>query len=433
LEGHDREWVEAGNRRSAFYTNLKPGEYSFQVQACNADGVWSRSRTLALTLRPHFYQQGWFIGAAIAALLTAMAGIVKWRGRRLAQKQDELKKTNEWLEKRVRERTLEMAAINASLKNEIEERKRMEAEVSRVHRQLVDASRQAGQADVASSVLHNVGNVLNSVNISASILSEHIRKLRLGNLGKAAQLMRERRGDLVQFLTQDARGRQLPDYLGVLSEQLSAQQAAMLAEMQELTGSIDHIKEIVSMQQSLASFGSVIEKVPVVELVENALKMHVGAFQRHGLHLVRDYQDRSEITVDRHKVLQILVNLLHNAKYACEESNVPDKRVTVRTCREGDRIRIEVSDNGIGIPAENMKRLFTHGFTTRRNGHGYGLHSSVLAARELGGDLTAHSDGHLTGATFTLEVPVQAQRVATAPGEAMYDPRAAGVESLPAI
>jgi signal transduction histidine kinase len=114
--------------------------------------------------------------------------------------------------------------------------------------------------------------------------------------------------------------------------------------------------------------------------------------------------------VDRHKVLQILVNLLTNAKYACDESNRPEKRINVWIRKDSsDHVRIGVCDNGVGIAAENLNRVFEHGFTTRKTGHGFGLHSCALAARELGGSLTAQSDGPGKGATFILEIPLNKQ------------------------
>ena len=112
------------------------------------------------------------------------------------------------------------------------------------------------------------------------------------------------------------------------------------------------------------------------------------------------------ITVDRHKVLQILVNLIRNAKYACDDSGHPDKVITLRIESGVPGVRISVIDNGIGIPSENMGRIFNHGFTTRESGHGFGLHSAALAAQELGGCLRAESDGPGRGAMFVLDLPL---------------------------
>jgi signal transduction histidine kinase len=135
--------------------------------------------------------------------------------------------------------------------------------------------------------------------------------------------------------------------------------------------------------------------------------MNTGALTRHHVALERDYRDEPRVLVDRHRVLQILVNLIRNAKYACDESGRSDKRVILRIESVPEGVGIEVIDNGVGIPADVMERLFTHGFTTRKSGHGFGLHSASLAAAELGGTLKASSDGAGKGATFRLTLPLQ--------------------------
>jgi signal transduction histidine kinase len=106
-------------------------------------------------------------------------------------------------------------------------------------------------------------------------------------------------------------------------------------------------------------------------------------------------------------VLQILVNLIHNAKYALDASGRADRQLTVRVglARE-NWLEVKVADNGIGIPAENLTRIFSLGFTTRKGGHGFGLHSGANAAKEMGGTLQAQSDGAGKGAQFTLELPL---------------------------
>jgi len=113
-----------------------------------------------------------------------------------------------------------------------------------------------------------------------------------------------------------------------------------------------------------------------------------------------------QVMTDKHKVLMILVNLISNAKYALDSAPVGQRCLTLRLeAPAADRVRIEVRDNGMGIEPELLTRIFQHGFTTRDEGHGFGLHSSALAAQELGGMLTAHSEGPGRGATFTLELP----------------------------
>jgi PAS domain S-box-containing protein len=288
---------------------------------------------------------------------------------------------------------------------DITERRLAEEELERVHKQLLVASRHAGMAEVATNVLHNVGNVLNSVNVSASVVSERIRKSKCAGLARVAALLSEHAPDLTAFLT-GSQGRHLPVYLQELAADLIAERDVAIAELAVLRGNVEHIKEIVAMQQSYARRGGVTDRVDVRTLVEDSLRMNEGAFSRHGVTLVRDFQEVPLITVDKHRVLQILVNVIRNAKYACDESESAEKRVTVRVRAANGTMLITVIDTGVGIPPENLERIFSHGFTTRKDGHGFGLHSCALAAKDLGGSLRGESAGLGQGATFTLTLPL---------------------------
>jgi len=288
---------------------------------------------------------------------------------------------------------------------DITERRLAEEELERVHKQLLVASRQAGMAEVATNVLHNVGNVLNSVNVSASIVSERVRKSKCAGLARVAALLSEHASDLTAFLT-GSQGRHLPVYLQELAVELIAERDVANAELAQLRGNVEHIKEIVAMQQSYARRSGLTDIVDIRTLVEDSLRMNAGAFSRHGVTLVRDFQEVPPITVDKHKVLQILVNVIRNAKYACDESTSSLKRVTVRVRTADGTMLIAVIDTGVGIPPENRERIFSHGFTTRKDGHGFGLHSCALAAKDLGGSLQAESAGPGQGATFTLTLPL---------------------------
>mgnify|MGYP001421949732 CR=1 FL=1 len=290
--------------------------------------------------------------------------------------------------------------------NNVTERKRDEAKIAALNKQLIETSRQAGMAEVATGVLHNVGNVLNSVNISATLISDSIRHSKSSGLSRVVTLMEER-GDPADFILNDPRGKHVPRYLQQLSEQLAVEQKKNMAELDLLRKNIEHIKDIVAMQQNYAKVSGVTETVLVSDLVEDAFQLNAGALERHEITLVRDFQPVPGITVEKHKVLQILVNLIRNAKYACDEGGSSNKRITVRIFKAGEMVAISVSDTGIGIPPENMTRIFSHGFTTRKQGHGFGLHSGALVAKEMGGVLRVSSEGVGKGATFTLELPVE--------------------------
>jgi len=281
-----------------------------------------------------------------------------------------------------------------------------ERELDRLNRRLIETSRQAGMAEVASGVLHNIGNVLNSVNVSATLVMDQIRGSKIGNLPKLGAMLRDHASDLAHYLTADPKGRRIPAYLISVSEALVEERTMMTEELGQLRKNIEHIRDIVAMQQNYAKVSGVVETVAIAELVEDALRMNADALDRGGFEVVTELEPELPVTVERHKVLQILVNLIRNAKHACESSSSSIKRVTLRAIREGARVRVSVADDGIGIPPENLTRIFAHGFTTKKDGHGFGLHSGALAAKELGGSLAVMSGGVGQGATFTLELPV---------------------------
>jgi C4-dicarboxylate-specific signal transduction histidine kinase len=330
----------------------------------------------------------------------------------LRRKQRQLQQARDLLDAKVKERTAELDESNLSLRNESGERKRAQAETERLQAQLLETSRLAGMAEIATNVLHNVGNVLNSVNVSTGLIVESVKKSRTASLSRVVLLLQEHAHDLGEFITNDSRGKHVPAHLAQLAEHLQAEQETNVRELELLRRNVEHIKRIVAIQQNNAAFGGVKEMVNVADLVEDSLRMKESALSRHQVEVVREFEPVPTLNVEKLRLLQILVNLLRNAKLACQHSERTDKRLTVRVANGEGRIRISVIDNGVGIPSDNLTRIFNHGFTTRKDGHGFGLHSGALAAKEMGGSLTVHSDGAGLGATFTLELPCQPPRVA---------------------
>lgn len=290
---------------------------------------------------------------------------------------------------------------------DITQRKQAERERDQLAGELQNAARQAGMAEVATGVLHNVGNVLNSVNVSTNLIRDRINSSPVDHLVKAASIVAENESDLSNFLNNDKRGKHFPTLLKQLATSFRNEQNAQRDEIQALTKSIEHIKEIVSMQQSFAKKSGTTESVDPIELIEDAIKINDASLVRHGVELVRDFTKVPNIEVRRHEVLQILINLIKNAKQAVDRCNNKEKIIRLTACVEGEHVRLEVHDNGIGISAENLKNIFQHGFTTKTTGHGFGLHSCANSARDMGGSMSVHSDGEGTGATFTLKLPLQ--------------------------
>jgi signal transduction histidine kinase len=238
------------------------------------------------------------------------------------------------------------------------------------------------------------------------MVSERIKRSKCTGLARVASLFKDHAADLAAFMN-GPQGKHLPAYLGELANELVAERDAAVAELTALRSNVEHIKEIVAMQQGYARLGGITDVVDVRVLIDDSLRMNEGAFNRHGVTIVRDFEDVPMVRVDKHKVLQILVNVIRNAKYACSEAKGGgDRRVTVRVRASTSAVLVAVIDTGVGIPRENLDKIFSYGFTTRAEGHGFGLHSSALAARELGGTLRAESPGPGMGATFTLTLPL---------------------------
>jgi PAS domain S-box-containing protein len=285
--------------------------------------------------------------------------------------------------------------------------KESEAKLEVAHKRLVETSRRAGMEEVATTVLHNVGNVLNSVNISASVVADKVRNSKTANLARAADMLREHGADLAGFLANDPRGSKLPGYFATLAGSLAVEQNEILAELATLCANIEHIKEIVAMQQAYARVAGLRESLNATDLIEDALRLNAGAVERHHVRVIREYSPTPPLMADKHKILQVLVNLIRNAKYALEGRCPGDRQMTLRAAPgENGTVKISVIDNGVGIAAENLSRIFEHGFTTRPEGHGFALHSGALAARAMGGKLSCQSAGPDQGAVFTLELPL---------------------------
>ena len=318
---------------------------------------------------------------------------------------DQLQQSNDLLEDRVHMRTQMLELANQKLKREMRQSELAAKALQDAQDELIETSRKAGMADVANSVLHNVGNVLNSLNVSAAVITERVREMRVAKLQQCIGMILNHQGDLNEFFRHDAKGKVIPKYLPNLVDHLTSDQQHVLFELESLTKNVEHIKDIVRAQQSHAGTFGVIEMCLPRVLFDDAVQFSIDSIKRHGIDLVRDYEEVGEVQVETARLLQILVNLIKNAKESVLSLQGTDKRITLSIRNKGDRVQYAVSDSGMGIDPEQLTKIFSHGFTTKANGHGFGLHASANFAKEMGGELTAYSSGSGRGATFVIELP----------------------------
>jgi signal transduction histidine kinase len=271
---------------------------------------------------------------------------------------------------------------------------------------LVETARQAGMAEMVSNVLHNVGNVLNSVGVTTSIMQQRIAKSKIGSLSDITALVEEQKDTLGEYLTRDSQGCKVFVYLCSLSHRLVKEQHDFTNDLKSLERHVQLVRNIIHLQQDYSRTRGLTESVHMETVIEDAIQLNCEQITKYGIGVEKDYVSLPECWLDRHKLLQILINLFSNACHAVMVNEAGTRMIRVALKRtKTSQVGIEVSDNGMGIDPDNLTRIFQHGFTTRADGHGFGLHSSAIAAAELGGSLRAESEGIKKGATFIIELP----------------------------
>jgi signal transduction histidine kinase len=291
---------------------------------------------------------------------------------------------------------------------DITEMKRIEQEREQLQAKFAEASRQAGMAEVATGVLHNVGNVLNSVNISASVVCDQLKNSRADDLKRTTDRLAAHRDGLAEFLAADGRATKLLDYLSTLNDKLETERAGLVRELELLAQKVEHIKSVIAAQQSYARRVTYREELQVERVINDVLAMHGPSLSKHEVQVRTDFHPVPRVLLEKNKLVQVLDNLVKNAIESMRDAGAADAVLSVGIAPAGDdRIRITVRDTGGGIAPEHLKSIFNYGFTTKRDGNGFGLHSSALAMSDIGGTIAVSSDGHGRGATFTIEFPAR--------------------------
>jgi signal transduction histidine kinase len=310
------------------------------------------------------------------------------------------------------DRTSQIGILTGEVASMLAERRarvRRDTELAAAQQRLIELSREAGMAEIATGVLHNVGNVLNSVNVSTLLVAGKVRESRVDNLVALIYMLEQHHGDLPEFLANDPKGRRVLPYLAKLGGHLQSERDGLLKELESLSSHVGHLKQIVATHQNYAKVSGLVENINLSEVVDDALGILEAGFVRREIKVEREFDILPAIAADQRQVLQILLNLLRNATQAIKHADGKGEKVIRVSIRRLNKscVSLAVEDTGVGLPPENLTRIFAHGFTTKTNGHGFGLHSCALAARQMGGSLRANSEGVGRGATFILELPLR--------------------------
>jgi sensor domain CHASE-containing protein len=323
---------------------------------------------------------------------------------------DTINESHEELQKQVKKITLsekKLESTNQKLMSEINERRQIEQKNEVLHKKLILAARQAGMADIASGVLHNVGNILNNVTTSVGVAKELADSSGAKKLNDLNQLLEQHKNDMTDFLTKDQNGTKILDYFNLLAKSIVENNKMMTEEIYDLDQYIGHIKDVIVMQQSLTSIIGMTEQLKLSDVIEDALTLNKSINENKNIKIICDFQFKENVMLDRVKLLHVMVNLIKNAIESLMESARADKRIIIRVLQKDENyFTIEVIDNGLGILATHLNSIFNYGFTTKKSGNGIGLHTSASFIQEMGGHMYAKSEGLNQGASFIVELPI---------------------------
>ncbi|MDQ8204949.1 ATP-binding protein [Pelagicoccus sp. SDUM812003] len=402
IEGASSGWSKWSAANEFSFTNLDHGDYVLRMRTRLGELVDEAGISLPISITPSIWQTPFAYLCYLAFVSFIILSGYRYFSRNL-------KSANEKLEIMVAERTREIEAKNAELQHKTKELTKTLDELRDAQDQLISTSRKAGMAEVATNVLHNVGNVLNSINVGVLSLSQRIDTGRVEKLERIVQLIERHSEQLDTFFTTDPKGRAIPDYLRRLALVMKDDFAQYQVEIDCMSDNISHVKRIISTQQAHAKTVEMFQEVNLPDIIDSAITMIMGDMEHTIYEVTRQFDDDLTIVSDKHLILQMVANFIKNAKESISEASPALGIISIegRFNRDRTAIELRIHDNGVGISSENLKRIFTHGFTTKRDGHGFGMHSCSNSAKRLGGDLSIASDGPMKGATVTLTLPVK--------------------------
>jgi len=389
LEGFDQGWRSMRGERSVSYTNLEPGSYLFRVKGSNNDSFWSPEEAeLKVRIVPSFTSTHTFYLLVVLGLLVLL---LWWNHIRTSSERN--------LEKIVAERTHSLQEAN----------KRLEAVAGSLRRaqdDIIESAHKSGMAEIATDVLHTIGNALNSVHVSANIVESKLAGMRIDFLSNVNDLLDMNKDRLPEFFT-ESKGKMLPDAIQRLSARMVESRCEIVAEIKQLNEQLFYINELVMRQREYAFEGNFYENLDVKNMIEDVLRIQEAQFDEFHIKVCRTYvEEIPKIRGAKAILLHIFNHMIKNACEALYRGGTRENRLlsVYLMLNERGNIRLEIQDNGIGIEKNLQTLIFSHGFA-KKDGRRGSLHYCANAISEMGGSIEVKSGGQGHGATFVLEIP----------------------------
>ncbi|MDJ0840856.1 MAG: two-component regulator propeller domain-containing protein [Acidobacteriota bacterium] len=396
LEGFDPDWNDAAvNDRRATYTNLDSGDYTFYMRAANKDGVRAEPISLKVRVPTPPWLSWWAYTLYVLGFVSLAGGYLGFLHHKLERQKQSLEHMRQV--ERLKD------AFNRELEEKVEKRTR---ELVGTRKKLTEAARAAGMAEIASDVLHNVGNTLNSVRTSLHLIQERADEKRwLELLDRVIGLLNDHEEALQRGLDEEMQAAGILRTLDLIQRKLNENRMYIAAEGEKIFENVQAIVTSLHQQQErVHTRNLLLEPADLNELLEEALHTVPGVIA--GLNVVKQMEDIPLVRLDRLKSLRLLTFLVQNASEAVKEARLKNEgRIAFRTSQNGPKVSLEISDNGVGILPENLSRLFVHGYTTKSGREGFGLHYSANAMKEMGGTIEIYSQGPGCGTTAVLKFP----------------------------
>ncbi|MDH5694424.1 MAG: ATP-binding protein, partial [Gammaproteobacteria bacterium] len=295
------------------------------------------------------------------------------------------------------------------LVEDITERLKSAESLKMAQESLVESAHKAGMAEFSTGVLHNIGNLLNSVALSGERMQTALDDNLHHGVKKLRNFLEDEAQDVTVAIKNAEKGSLFIDYIKRLEEEISQERDEIGQELSALKQKLSMMKDIIRTQQNYMRVASFIENFAMIELLEDCVKIEGESLHSRGIILSVECDKHLRVSAVRSKVLQILTNIIKNAKDAVAANKYLNKNSVIHiVCSKQDdgNATIRITDNGVGIEKENLEAIFQYGYSDKENGHGFGLNVSVMTAREMGGNIIAYSEGPGRGATFVLTLPL---------------------------